>query len=377
MTYLQNLDRFNVGNFIFTVKKMKNKKVFILLTSLMLVLTLSLSSSFFLKEASAAFLTTLSDTLSRIEDNTAANHTIEFVTPTGVDQTTDTIIIAFDDTGDAYNLTGLTYQDVDLAIDNDGNCDGTWTDKTLGSTAASGVWGVNINTTNDQITFTAPSNATTGEITAGYCVQIEIGTNATSGATGTNQIVNPSSGTYVTAISGTFGDTGRFAVAIVADDQIDITAQVDPTLTVTISADSCALGTLTANFIETCNYLVTVSTNATNGYVSTIVADGLLRNLTDDINDATDGTVNKGSEEYGVGTSKAGQTILQNTLCTDHDAGVSQPASQLLTSAQQFANATGPISADATTVCHLASVSGATPAGSYAQVATIIVTANF
>lgn len=356
---------------------MKNKKIFYLVTALMLVTIISLGNTFLIRKASAGFLTTLSDTLSRIEDNTPANHTIEFVTPTGVDQSTDTIIVAFDDSGDAYNLTGLTFQDIDLAIDNDGNCDGTWTDKTLAAAPASGVWGVTISTVGDTITFTAPSNATTGEITAGYCVQIEVGTNATSGATGANQIVNPASGTYVTAISGTFGDTGRFAVAIVADDQIDITAQVDPTLTVTISADSCALGTLTANYIETCSYSVTVSTNASNGYVSTILADGLLRNTIDNINDATDGTVNKGQEEYGISTTKAGQTILQSLTCTDNDAGISQPASQLLTSAQQFANATGPISADATTLCHKASVSGATPAGSYAQVATIVVTANF
>lgn len=357
---------------------MKNKKISVLSLVSIILFTLLLTFFLFTKQrASAAFLTTISDTLSRIEDNTDANHTIEFVTPTGVDQSTDTIILTFDDTTDLYDLSGLTYQDFDLAIDNDAACDGTWTDKTLAAVAASGVWGVSINTTNDTITLTAPTNATSGEIPANRCVQVEIGTNATTGGAGAGQIGNPASGTYITTISGTFGDTGSYAVAIVADDQIDISAQVDPTLTVTISADSCALGTLTANFIETCSYSVTVSTNASNGYVSTILADGLLRNTINDINDTIDGTVNKGQEEYGVGTSKTGQTILQNTSCTDHDAGVSQPASRLLTTAQQFANSTTPISADPTTVCHLASVSGATPAGSYAQVATIVVTANF
>ncbi len=357
---------------------MKNKKASIISLLPITLFTLLLTLFLFTKQkVSAAFLTTISDTLSRIEDNTDSNHTIEFVTPTGVDQSTDTIILTFDDTGDAYDLSGLTYQDLDLAVDGDANCDGTWTDKTLAATPGSTIWGVSISTVNDTITLTAPTNATTGEITANRCVQIEIGTNATTGGAGAGQIGNPASGTYITAISGTFGDTGRYAVAIVADDQIDVTAQVDPTLTVTISADSCALGTLTANFIETCNYLVTVSTNASNGYVSTIVGDGLLRNTINDINDAIDGTVNKGQEEYGVGTSKTGQTILQNTSCTDHDAGISQAATRLLTTAQQFANSTTPISADPTTICHLASVSGATPAGSYAQVATIVVTANF
>lgn len=356
---------------------MKSKKIFSLLTATLLITVLSFSSYFFVEKASAGFLLSISDTLSRIEHYEKANHTIKFVTPTGVDQTTDTIVIAFDDTGDAYDLAGVTFSDIDLAIDNDGNCDGPWTEKTLGATAAANTWGVNINTTNDQITFTAPSNTTTGEIVAGRCVQIEIGTNATHGGTGMNQITNPNSGTYITSISGTFGDTGRFAVAILASDQIDITAQVDPTLTVIISATTCPLGILTETYIETCQYNVTVSTNASNGYVSTIVADGLLRNTINDIDNTTGLSVRKGFEEYGIGTSKAGQQIQQNALCTDHDTGTSQAASALLTTAQQFANATAPISTDQTTLCHLASVTGATPAGSYAQVATIVVTANF
>ena len=354
---------------------MKSKNLLVSFGSFLFVALLStLIISLVRTNVSADPLTTISDTLSRIEDNTAANHTIEFVTPTGVDASTDTIILTLDDTGDGYNFGSVAFGDIDLAVDDDGNCDGTWTDKTLAGSAASDTWGVNVNSTNDTITFTAPTNATTGEITAGRCVQIEIGTNASGGS---NQITNPASGTYITDISGTFGDEGAYAVAIVAFDQIDITAQVDPTLTVAISADSCALGLLTENFIETCSYNVTVSTNATNGYVSTIEADDLLNNTVDDINDCTDNSVNVGVEEYGVGTSKTGQTILQNSACTDADPTGPQAASQLTTSPQQFANATGPISSDATTVCHLASVSGATPAGSYAQVATIVVTANF
>ena len=354
---------------------MKSKKIVVFLSSLLIISALSfLLTSLLSRDVSAAPLTTISDTLSRIEDNTASNHTIEFVTPTGVNESTDTIILTFDDTGDGYNFGSVAFGDIDLAVDDDGACDGTWTDKTLAGTAAADTWGVNVNSTNDTITFTAPTNATTGEITAGRCVQIEIGTNASGGS---NQITNPASGTYITDISGTFGDEGAYAVAILAFDQIDITAQVDPTLTVTISADSCALGLLTENFIETCSYNVTVSTNATNGYISTIEADGLLRNTTDDINDVLDNSVNVGVEEYGVATSKSGQTIIQNSACTDADPTGPQAASQLTTSPQQFADATGPISSDATTVCHLASVSGATPAGSYAQVATIIVTANF
>lgn len=353
---------------------MKNKKL-VKLTILLVLILVPFVSVFTTKRVQAANLTTISDTLSRIQTSVDANHTIEFVTPSGVNDSSDTIVLTLDDSGDAFNLSGVDYTDVDLAVDNDGNCDGSWTDRSLGATAGVGQWGVDVNTTSDVITFTPPTDAVAGEITAGYCVQIEIGTNASGG---TDAITNPSvAGTYTVAISGAFGDVGSYSVAIVTDDQIDITASVDPTLEVVIGSNACALGVLTSTYIETCSYGVTVSTNATNGYVSTIVADGLLRNASDNINNASGGTVVRGTEEYGIGTSKSGQPILQNSACTDQDTSASQPATALLTTPQQFANASGPISSDLTTMCHLASVDGATPAGSYAQVATIIVTANF
>lgn len=353
---------------------MKSKKFSILIFVLVVLISIPLTVLFKPKDAFAGNLNTISDTLSRIQVSEDANHTIEFVTPTGVDESTDTIVLTFDDSGDAYDLTGVDSADIDLAVDDDGSCDGTWTDKTLAGSAGAGTWGVNVNTTNDTITFTAPTDTSTGEITAGYCVQIEIGTNADGG---TDAINNPSvADTYQTDIAGTFGDIGSYAVAIVTDDQIDISASVDPTLQVTIGSNTCALGTLNATTIQTCSYDVTVSTNSTSGYVSTILADGLLRNINDDINNVSGGTVDTGTEEYGIGTSKSGQTILQNTACTD-GAGGSQVASPLLTSAQQFASSTAGVSSDVTTVCHLASVAGDTPAGNYSQVATIIVTANF
>jgi hypothetical protein len=354
-----------------------SKKKIIPVATLMVVISVG---SFLMlgggRRAYAANLTTISDTMSRIKVSEAANHTIEFVTPTGVDASTDTITLTFDDTGDSFDFGSVSEADIDLAVDDDGGCDGTWTDKTVAAAPGAGSWGASVNATNDVITLTAPSDATTGEITAGVCVQIEIGTNAANGGAGTNQITNPSvAATYVVDIAGTFGDSGAYEVDIVSDDQIQITASVDPTLDVVFSSNTCALGVLSSTTIETCSYDITVSTNSTNGYEATIVEDGDLRNAVDSIADAG-GTVTAGTEGYGVGTSKAGQTITQNAACTD-GAGGSQSGSSLTGTEQQFASATGPVSSDATTMCHLASVSGATPAGSYSQTATIIVTASY
>jgi hypothetical protein len=322
----------------------------------------------------AANLTDISVTLSRLKISESANQTIEFVTPTGVNAAGETIIITYDGGSTAFGLSDVTYADIDLKIDTSGACS-SFTDKTLASSAASGVWGVNVDNGNGAITFTAPTDATTDEIEGGSCVKVLIGSHASGG---TNVPTNPSStGAYFVAITGTFGDEGISVVRIITDDQVEITASIAPTLEVAISSNTCALGTLSSTYIETCSYDVTVSTNASTGYVSTILADGLLRNSSDSITNAAGGTVVRGSEGYGIGTSLAGQTIVQNADCTDGDTSASQPASALTTSAQQFASASGPVASDVATVCHLASVSGTSAAGIYAQTATVVVTAGF
>lgn len=226
------------------------------------------------------------------------------------------------------------------------------------------------------ITFTACPSYTAGS--NGAVIVVEIGTNATAGGTGNSQIINPSgAGTYVVTLAAG-GDTGSLALDILTTDQITITAAVDPIMDVTISSTTCTLGTLSNSQVDTCQYNVSVSTNAANGYSATLKDDGNLRTSgIDDINDAGgDNDVDAGNEEYGVATSKVGQTIVQYTTCTD-PASNPQPASAITTSAQQFSSATGPVNSDATTLCHAASVAGNTPAGLYSHVVTIVVTATF
>lgn len=341
---------------------------------ILLISSILVTSLFFIsKKVQAANLTEISVTLSRLKVSVPADQTIEFVTPTGVDGPTKTIELTYSG-AQSFGMSGVVFSDIDLRVDSTGNCS-SFTDKTLAGTAGSATWGVAVNNSTGTITFTPPTNATSNEIPAGSCVRILIGKNATGG---TNQITNPSSADpYMVAISGVFGDRGTAAVRIITDDQIVITAEINPTLSVVISSNTCSLGVLSAELIKTCSYTVTVSTNAVSGYTSTILADGKLRNTTYELTDASGGTVIKGTEEYGIGTSKSGQSVIQNTACTNNDTSSSQPASSITTSAQQFANSAGPVHEDLTTMCHLASVSGVSPAGLYSQIATVVVTAKF
>ena len=170
--------------------------------------------------AYASILTSATLEVSTHATSATADHTIQFVTPSGVDASSDTIIVEYDN---GFSIGSVDLADIDLAVDDDGACDGPWTDKTLAVSAGVGIWSL-VASGGNIMTFTAPTNATTGEIAAGRCVQIEIGTHADGGS---DQITNPgSTGSYEVDIYGTFGDHAMYAVGIAGNTGVDVTAIV-------------------------------------------------------------------------------------------------------------------------------------------------------
>lgn len=356
------------------MRKSKVLSSFLYIFIVLFVLSFSLFNNFS-QQVRAANLTSENDVLTRIKASTLSSHDITFTLGGSTAWNAgETIAIDFNEDGGGFSVNGASSTTADFDI-NDGTERtvfnvGTSTDCT-GSSGANDV-SIGINDTTGVVTLLAcPSFTASGN---GATVNVEYGTAATGG---TNRVTNPSSAnTYIVTITAA-GDSGSYAVDILSEDQVTISASVNPTLDVTLSATTCALATLSSSQIDTCSYTVTVSTNATSGYASTILDDGNLRDGSNDINDAAgDNDVDQGSEEYGVATSDTSQTIVTYTTCTD-PASNPQAASAMTTSAQQFANATGPVSGDVTTLCHAASITGSTPAGSFSHVATIIVTATF
>jgi len=220
-----------------------------------------------LQFAQAANVTSFTNTLSDSAPSVDADHTVEFVAPTGV-AATETIVLSFDA---AFDLTGVLFSDIDLIING--------SDATLAAAAASGVWGVTVGASS--ITFT--SNDTT--VAAGNTVEILIGTNAASGV---NQITNPATpetSYEINVLSGT-SDTGETRVAIVT--AVTVTATVDTIFTfnvagvaggVTVNGTDVTGGTTTATTIpfgelqpgvaSTAAQTISVTTNASNGFVVT------------------------------------------------------------------------------------------------------------
>jgi hypothetical protein len=227
-----------------------------------------------LRFAEAASVTSYSDTLSDSAPSALSDHTIEFVTPTGVLAGEDiTITFPVEFTG----ITALDFEDVDLAVNG--------VDETLAGTASGADWGVNAS--GQLITI----DSATAVIGAGATVTIQVGKNATEGATGVNQITNPSTATsYVIEVDVAGNDTGSTRVAIV--DNVTVTASVDTIFTFTVAgvnastlvntadttggdttATAIPFGSLQADTASTAAQTLEVSTNAANGFVVTVQAD--------------------------------------------------------------------------------------------------------
>ena len=139
-----------------------------------------------------------------------------------------------------------------------------------------------------------------------------------------------------------------------------------PFITVVLSGNTLAFGTLSSSSVATSPITLTVSTNANGGYNADILTDGTFRTsggsaLTDA--SASD-TISAGSGKYGIRTS--GNDGQYNS--TDTGIGVSP---------KTLAASDGNVSASATVITFKAAPSTTTSAGQYSQAITIVVAGTF
>ncbi len=273
----------------------------------------------------AANVTSFSNTLSDSEPGAVSNHTLAFVTPTGL-AAGEVISINFG-TGVFTDVGTILAADVDLNING--------SEATLIDGPASGSnWNV-----------TAAGNVIdiesgTGTIGANATVTIEIGTNATTGGAGSNQITNPAVGSYEITLTVGSEDTGATRVAIV--DVVTVTASVETIFDFTVigvnagvgvngdttsgtsTPTAIPFGVLEADTAETIAQDLEVSTNAANGFVVTVHTDQQLTSATGaDIDGYSNGAYTTSPLLYESPTSSLGN---ENTYghwgITTNDASV-------------------------------------------------------
>lgn len=341
---------------------------------LMFMLVLVSSYSSVSSYAYAASLTAMSATLSTEKASTASNYTIQFTTPTGV-ASGQTIILTFDNSTSVH--ASLDFTDIDLKDDG--------VDVTLAAAPAAATWGV-VRTSGTVITFT---NGTTA-VGAGSVINIEIGTHATTGATGDQQITNGSAGTTLLTMSGTFTDTGVIGIPIIADDVVVVNARVQPSISFTVSDNTIFFGNLRTagacfaqgtdpgavtcpTTTETEAFNLTAGTNATSGYIVTVQGATLTSgsNTIDPL--AVNTASSPASEQFGMRITASGGSgaVTAPYAASGYawTATASTPA--------QIASVGAPSATTTYSVRQLANISAVTEAGTYTSNQTYVATATY
>jgi len=362
----------------------KIKKVFIYF------IVVALTVAFLPSQTGAASLIALSDTMTRLKNSSGstvyADHTFKFTTPTTLTDTTDKIVVTFPA---AFTIGSVDYTDMDLSH---GASTGYETEETLAATAGVSAWGASF--TGQVLTLDHPTNAANGDIAQDDKVVIEIGQNATGG--GANlQIANPNtSNTFVITLETYDGasltDSGKVAVVTVDDDQVVLSAAVDPSITFSLSANSSAFGTLSTGSVTNAgtDITLTAGTNSANGYTVTVKDTGSGSNpglysstasyLIGSTNASYDDgptALSAGTEGYGicVSATTGSPTVATryNTCSTTNVGGLEIAATTIISRATQMS------SNDTATVKHKAAIASFTKAGSYTDTLTYIATGNF
>lgn len=358
---------------------MSKKSFFQKTFTLFSVLILSLA---FIPSAHAAALTNLSDTLSRLKNSSGAtvyaNHTIA-VTLGGSTALNagETIVIDLDDDFGVTGFANTETEDFDIQV--------ALTDESIvaagGCAANDAIEITAINGTDKSFTFTACTSYTAEA--PGSIITIKIGTHATTGGTGDDQISNPST-TQTSLIALTAaGDTGTVAVAIIDDDQIPVTASVNPSITFTVATTTLALSVLDPGSVSTSGANnISIGTNGSGGYTITVrgygngTNDGLYNTGASKLIPSTAAVLSAGTEGYG------GQCQVSGTPSGACNAAFNYWATnqvgELGTSAATFASyGSKPAATDTFQIRVKATISTTTDAGLYADTLTLIGTANF
>lgn len=351
---------------------------------------------------SGATVTSFSDSLSDSRPTTASNHTIawDVVDATGIAEG-DTVVITFDAN---FDTSSIVVGDVDWSASGKGEI--TLAANCAGADMASAVMAA------DVLTLTPCAGDFGAAIASGEVVTIEIGTNA---AGGTHQITNPAAGSYTIDLTSTgYTDTGEVQVAVIAG--VTATADVSASLSLSVAAvaagqaingatttilstsSTMPFGTLVVSTPAIGAHTVTVSTNAAEGYTTTLRkingtgTTGVLTSAANDIDGflgaalaATNANPLAWLEPTGAAantnTGWYGYTTEDSTLGTGAadrftSAGGNKWAPFDVTPYEVMYN-NAPVSGQAIKIGHEIEVNALQPQGSYSGVVEYIATAIF
>lgn len=169
-----------------------------------------------------------------------------------------------------------------------------------------------------------------------------------------------------------FNDTpADFGVALMTNtNETTVTASVPLFVNMALDDNSMELGTLSTASVSSAEQVYTINSNNQSGVVMQIATDGDLDDdSTNTIDAVSGGTVDAGSEEYGIAVVGAGGMTIDATYNTGDNPVVE--------AADDLANSGGAaVNGGTVTVTYKASIAGTTVAGEYDQVVTVTIATN-
>lgn len=288
--------------------------------------------------------------------------------------------VALTTTGSADAKIKVTFPSGFTVSGTAGNWTTTTTDLPTGATAMPGITTATV-VASQTVTFPI-SNISDGNL---YCFNF----------TGTSTLTNPTAGNDLTgSISVTTSadaeiDGGMYALSIVSDDQVVVTATVPATFSLALGTNTQALGTLSTSSVTSgTGVSVTISTNASNGWLSWVLsANAALDSAVtgDDIGttgsiDDSPSTLSAGTEGYVLDADlttdgASGGTV---TIDAEYNGGTTSAGGTLATTFQEFATANGPAGGDIITLIPRVAISGLNQAATdYTDTLTIVAAGNF
>jgi hypothetical protein len=343
---------------------------------------LSLCSLYGIRAFAASLTTPISDTQSSIKISVLSDHTIQFVTPTGV-SAGQAISVTFPV---EYSLGTFSVTNIDLATSTSASCT-SFTNALVATTSSGLTWGAS--QSGQTITLTSG----TAVIPANRCVQVKIGSNATFGGQGVSQITNPAlPGNYLISIGGSFGDTGLISETILSDDAVAVTGTVSQALTFSISTSTIYFGILgssgakyasstnaAGDTAETVAHTLAVSTNAPSGFNISVQGQTLTsqQNPSNTITQigSTAASSTPGNEQFGIRATESGgvgtSVSPPFSFSTSYGYGATATTSEIL------ATGTGSTLTSTYSLYYVANIAAVTEAGTYAANLVYVATANF
>ena len=222
----------------------------------------------------------------------------------------------------------------------------------------------------------------------------------TNWGSGTGETVvglNPST-TYKIKVKASYGSGSDAADTETAFSQTASATTAGPNLTITFvgvsapttidstsinntsTANAVAYGSLGVNSAKTAAHGITVTTNATAGYATTIQQDGDLRTDTGSEIDPVSGTnTTPAAWPGGITTGAFGYHASDDTLCTGTSGRfvTTDTFAQLTGTPEEVACSTGPVTAETNYAIFKLEIGNVQPSGSYQNIVTYITTAQF